>query len=162
MRRALSLALVGLTTLTTLNACGWFSGGCPQGGGGAAGVIFHEVATIIPPPPRMQAARGQTPTMPRTPTYRITGCADSECVVWEISRSQEYWLRVVLEDVTGPTSVIATLTVIDTVTGAVAFDASTPVDLVEYYPYGPQCSDATFQAVVVPTPDGELVPAPLY
>lgn len=94
--------------------------------------------------------------------YGIRGCADSECVEWQITRSDAYWLRVVLEDVTEPTSVIATLTVSDTVTGEVLFDASTPVDLIEYYPFGPECSEATFLAKVVPTPDGDLVPASLY
>ena len=163
-KRQLALAVSGLASLTVLSACDLVSHGCTHKGG-YSGLLFEDVGAVLSVPIRMTTPAA-TPTEPAAPspepadgpTYRVVGCADGVCAEMQgASREELMWLHVILDDVTAPTTVTATLTVTDVETGDVVFDVSAPVDLVVWHPNGPWCPPTVFRARLQPTPEGKLL-----
>lgn len=157
--RRLPFAVAGLATLTLLTAC--HSPMCTQATG-IPGVWFDEIGNTFPGAGQVSAEPSENaPPTGDEPAYRVVGCVRGGCEEWQGRASDGPWLQVVLLDLTGPTSVTATLTVTDVATGEVVFDASTSVDLHAYYPNGPGCDPTVFVGRVRPTPDGDLVAVPM-
>lgn len=150
MKRLPSVAVVGLAALTTLTSCDLIPRSCTEVGA-ESGVFFSDIVGAFPgsAPAGTDAAD--------EPSYRVLACAADVCEAWEGRPSEGPWLTVLLEDLTAPTSLTATLTVTDAATGEVVFDASTSVDLVVVQPNGPHCPPTAFQGYVAPTPGGTLV-----
>jgi len=155
----LALAVSGLA-LTALSACHLVSYGCPQAGG-YSGVLFEDIGAALSVPARMPAVTPEPASSPEPaegPTYRAVGCADGVCAeVQGAYREDLMWLHVVLDGVTAPTTVTATLTVTDVGTGDVVLDVSTPAELVLWQPGDPRCSPAAYRARLQLTPEGKLV-----
>lgn len=152
MRRALNLAMAGLATLILLTSCNLVPRGCTEAGA-ESGVFFSDIIHAFPGP-----APAVVPTdAADEPVYRVLACAAEVCEEWVGRSSEGPWLQVLLEDLTAPTSLTASLTLTDTATGEIVFDASTSVDLMVVQPNGPQCPPTAFQGYVAATPDGTLV-----